>query len=124
MDKLDKELCLAYKRLVERNELVEKLTAPGDFSPEAIARRKARDEAYQDYARVEERYKRRDRRREGARQLAVVEAAQKAGLPVKSATIGGVEMEFGAAEEIEKVRTDAKPDTLSDNPWDRVYAAE
>jgi predicted Fe-S protein YdhL (DUF1289 family) len=44
--------------------------------------------------------KRRQRRREEGRQIRVVKAAQKAGLQVKCAVIGGVTVEFGQPEAI------------------------
>jgi hypothetical protein len=39
--------------------------------------------------------KRRDRRQERAREIAAIKALQKAGLPVRSAVIDGVRVEFG-----------------------------
>jgi|HubBroStandDraft_6_1064221.scaffolds.fasta_scaffold2472547_2 predicted Fe-S protein YdhL (DUF1289 family) len=44
--------------------------------------------------------KRRERRREEARQIRLVKAAQKAGLQVKRAVIDGVTVEFGQPEAI------------------------
>ena len=54
-------------------------------------------EATEDEAR-KRRERRQDQRREEARQLRLIKAVQKAGLPVKRAVIGGVAVEFGQPE--------------------------
>jgi hypothetical protein len=73
-----------------------------DNSPEGFAEREARLASRMRAAEEIERMKKRDGRRERrdrrARGIAAVKAAQKAGLPVKRATIDGIEMELGEAE--------------------------
>jgi hypothetical protein len=120
--KVDKEAILAHKRWLELETLVERLAGLDDFSQATTARRAARDEAYQAYLHALARAERHERRREEDRQRAVVMRAQKAGLNPKRATIDGVMMEFGQPESA--AAPDIEPESLSANPWNRVYAAE
>ena len=66
-----------------------------DWSVFSAAERRERDV---EYVRAMGAQKRRERREEQAREIAVIKAAQKAGLSVKRAVIGGVTVEFGQPE--------------------------
>jgi hypothetical protein len=61
----------------------------------SVRERRAR---HDEYFRAMAALQRRERRERLARAIAVVKTAQKAGLPVKRATIEGVDLEFGQPE--------------------------
>jgi hypothetical protein len=62
--------------------------------------------------------KRRERRERIAHDLAVVKAAERAGLPVKRAAIDGVDLEFGQPAPATPVNRTAVADS-DINEWDR-----
>jgi glyoxylase-like metal-dependent hydrolase (beta-lactamase superfamily II) len=75
-------------------------------------------EADVEYARAMAALQRRERRERLAREIAVVKAVEKAGLPVRRAVIDGVDLEFGQPE------PKAAPDEATINPWDKRYATQ
>jgi hypothetical protein len=76
-------------------------------------------EADAEFIRAMAALERRQRRERLAREIAVIKAMQKAGLPVRRATIEGVELEFGQPEPLPT----PKPSEPT-NPWDVIYATQ
>ena len=74
-----------------------------DDDPRSIRERRERDA---EYFRAMSALQRRERRQEEARQIRVIKAMQKAGLPVKRATVAGVDLEFGQPEAAGKAAPD------------------
>jgi hypothetical protein len=64
-----------------------------------------------------DRLARRERRARVAQALAVIKAAQRAGLPVKGATVEGVPLAFGQPESAPAPQLHPH----STNPWDIIY---
>jgi hypothetical protein len=78
-----------------------------------------RREADAEFIRAMAALERRKRRERLAREIAVIKTMQKAGLPVRRATIEGVDLEFGQPEPAK-----AAPDEATINPWDELYATQ
>jgi hypothetical protein len=76
-------------------------------------------EADAEYIRAMAALERRQRRERLAGEIAVIKAMQKAGLPVRRATVDGVDLEFGQPEPARP----AAPDEPA-NPWDTRYATQ
>jgi len=81
--------------------------------PEAVAQQR---EADAKYARAMAAISRRERKEQLAREIAVIKAMQKAGLPVRRATIEGVDLEFGQPEPARAAPVNGTAGDL--NEWD------
>jgi hypothetical protein len=102
---------------------------PDDLDPEAVALAlggrvvdddpwsiREQRQADAEYFRALAALQRRERRERLAREIAVIKAMQKAGLPVRRATIEGVDLEFGQPEAAGKTPVNG---TAGDfNEWD------
>jgi hypothetical protein len=74
-----------------------------DDDPWSIRQRRQADV---EYAQAMAALQRRERRERLAREIAVIKAMQKAGLPVRRATVAGVDLEFGSPEAAGKAAPD------------------
>jgi hypothetical protein len=77
---------------------------------------KAFEKSVDSIARLKDRWERREERKRIAKALAIIEAAKKSGLPVKAATIEGVELQFGSTPSNEEVEN--RPSATL-NEWDQ-----
>jgi hypothetical protein len=81
--------------------------------------RRRREADFERYCRKTARINRAEQRKRLRQQIATIKAVQKAGLPVKRATVAGVDLEFGQPDP----PASALP-PHSANPWDSIYETE
>ncbi len=74
-----------------------------DDDPRSVRKEREADD---EYIRAMAALQRRERRERLAREIAVIKAMQKAGLPVRRATVAGVDLEFGSPEAAGKAAPD------------------